>query len=94
MERDQREAVLTRLQQMKRIPVVDINAEDVREYDGITIDKNADPEFRVMSLIEQIGNPYVYRDGGVLVKVSFTKTGKTLQSCLEEYMTAEVLMNR
>ena len=94
MERYQREAVLTRLQRMKAIPIMNINADDVSEYHEIHIDKNADPEHRVMSLIEQTGNPYVYRDGDALVKVSFAKTGKTLQSCLEEYLTAEVLMNK
>ena len=94
MERNQRETVLARLEQLKSAPIMDINTNDVREYHEIHIDKNADPESRVMSLIEQTGNPYVYRDGDALVKVNFAKTGKTLQSCLEEYLTAEVLMNR
>ena len=94
MEANLRETVLTKLQEMKNIPVADIQADDVKDYCGIRIDKSKTTEERVLSLIEQTGNPYVYRDGGILVKVSFAKSGKTLQSCMEDYLTAEILLNR
>lgn len=94
MEGNYRETVLTKLRNMRNSSVKSINADDVREYSEISVDMNSDPQSRVLALIEQTGNPYVYRDGGVLIKLSFSESGRTLQSCLEDYLTSEVLLNK
>lgn len=94
MTSKRREELLEKLHDMKAIPITDIDPETVSELCDIKFRNNMPPEKRVMSLIEQTDNPYVYRDGGVLVKVSFADKGLTLQSCMEEYLTAEMMLNR
>ena len=36
-------------------------------------------EERIRAWIEQLGNPYVYLDGGVVVKLSFADKGETIE---------------
>lgn len=93
MEDDYRKTINTKLRAMRDITLMDVEAENVRSISDIAIDESATPESRVMSLIDQTGNPYVYRDGGVLVKLSFADKGRTLQSCMEEYLTGEILLS-
>ena len=94
MTSKRREELLEKLREKKAIPITDIEPETVSELRDIKFRKNMAPKKRVLSLIDQTDNPYVYRDGGVLVKVSFADKGLTLQSCMEDYLTAEMLMNR
>lgn len=41
---------------------------------------------RVMDFIRQIGNPYCYRHGKYVVKVSFANTDISLEDRLESYI--------
>lgn len=84
----------SQLETMKSIPISEIDTDNLKELRDISIDDALPVRDRICSLIEQTGNPYFYKDGGVVVKVSFTDEGKTLQSILNEYLTAEILMHR
>ena len=54
---------------------------DVRD---VEIDPALPPEERIRSYIRQIGNPYRFRDGDVVVNVRFAG-GATLDECLAHY---------
>ena len=41
---------------------------------------------RILDFIRQIGNPYCYRHGKYVVKVSFSDTGISLEDRLEGYI--------
>jgi len=41
---------------------------------------------RILDFIRQIGNPYCYRHGKYVVKVSFSDTGISLEDRLEAYI--------
>ena len=89
-----KELILKKLKKMKEVSVRDVDPEEISELGEIRINKKNSPKQRVLSLIEQNKNPYVYRDGGVIVKISFSDNGKSLQTCLENYLKAEILMNQ
>lgn len=44
---------------------------------------------RVMDFIRQIGNPYCYRHGKYVVKVSFADTDISLEDRLESYIRSK-----
>lgn len=60
-----------------RAQLVDIN--------DIKIDTSLTCEERIKSYVKQIGNPYIYKDGDIVVKVSFADTPVSLQERLKSY---------
>ena len=93
MQNEYKEELLEQLNRMSEIPVKEIDPDDVAELSEIRIDKKLSLDERILSLIDQAGNPYVYKDGGIVVKIHFAENGRTLQSCMEDYLAAEILMN-
>ena len=57
----------------RRWPLIDHHRSTVH------IDPEASTEERIRAWIEQLGNPYVYLDGGVVVKLSFADKGETIE---------------
>ena len=51
----------------------------LRDRSTVRIDPDAPTEERIRAWIEQMGNPYVYLDGGVVVKLSFADKGETIE---------------
>ena len=82
------------LAQLKKENFLEISPEDATELKDIKIDKRLAPEQRMKSLLEQVGNPYVYRVGEMVVKVSFSGGGRTLQDCMEDYLKADMMFPR
>ena len=85
-----KEKLQDELKILSEIPIEDIDPESVVDLSKIKINQTLPPEERVRSLLQQVGNPYVYRCGDVVIKVSFTNNGKTFQSCMEEYLATEL----
>ena len=81
-----------RIKELSRISLFDVCADEVGTITEVTIDRSKKPIDRIASLIEQVGNPYIYRDGSMIVKISFANNGKTLQSCMEDYLESELSM--
>ena len=80
--------------QLKKEDFHEISPEDATELKDIYIDKSLSTEERLMSLLAQTVNPYVYRVGNMVVKVSFSGSGRTLQDCMEDYLKADMMFPR
>ena len=80
-----------RIKRLRDIPIEEVDPDNLKELSDIRIDNTLPVEERIMSLIMQTGNPYVYKDGEVVVKVSFSEKGRTLQSCIEDYLATKTL---
>ena len=78
------------LVKMKKEDIHSISPEDITDMKDIKIDKSLSPEKRVISLLEQVANPYVYKVGETIVKISFSGNGKTLQDCMEDYLKVDM----
>ena len=44
-------------------------------------------EERIREFIRQIKNPYCYIDGDIVVKISFSDNGKTMEDCMRNYFS-------
>ena len=56
---------------------------DIRD---IKINSEASKEERIKDFISQIKNPYLYKCGKIIVKVSFSETTETLENKMENYI--------
>ena len=52
------------------------------------IDPKSSKEEKLRSFLEQIKNPYRFRCGSHIVRVSFSETDRTLEDCLEDYFNS------
>ena len=64
---------------MKDIDLRKVDRSALRDRSTVRIDPDAPTEERIRAWIEQMGNPYVYLDGGVVVKLSFADKGETIE---------------
>lgn len=55
------------------------------DINDVKIDTSLPCEERIKSYVEQMGNPYIYKDGDIVVKVSFADTSVSLQERLKSY---------
>lgn len=78
--------MLTTLEDMKNIDVRTINREDLVERRSVKINPNASREERLADYIAKIKNPYCYKDGETVVKISFANTDTTMEDCIAHYL--------
>ena len=64
---------------MKDIDLRKVDKAALRDRSTVHIDPEASTEERIRAWIEQLGNPYVYLDGGVVVKLRFADKGETIE---------------
>jgi len=88
----EREALRDRLSELSKVKLTEISKEELEDINKVEIDRTMKPEDRILSLLEQTRNPYIYRDGSIIVKISFANNGKTMQSCMEDYLESELSM--
>ncbi len=72
--------------QMRDVDVRTVDRESLADIREIHIDQQMSREERLADFVRQIGNPYCYRCGKVVVKVSFADTSATLEDRLEHYL--------
>ena len=63
-----------------------INIDDLADIRDVKIDTSLPKEERMISFLKQIKNPYLYRCGETIVRVSFADNGVTLEECLKQYL--------
>ena len=72
--------------QLRNVDVRTVERESLADISKIHIDPRMPREQRLADFVRQIGNPYCYRCGKVVVKVSFAETDATLEDRLEHYL--------
>lgn len=55
----------------------------LKKAEEVVINQNLPKEQRIKNYIEQIGNPYCYLDGDVVVSLSFAQSGANLEEKLK-----------
>lgn len=78
---------LSRLEEMKAVDIRNIAPENLVDITGIHIDKSLEGEKRKEEFIRQVGNPYCYRVGNTIVKLSYSE-GATLTERFQELVLA------
>lgn len=77
---------MTNLESLKNIDVRTVDRESLVDINTVVIDESLPRPERIRSFLEQIKNPYCYRDGDVVVKISFCDTEAMLEDRLEHYI--------
>lgn len=80
------------LEDIERMQAADLTAVDVGELKDIqevTVNTELPKKERMSDFIRQIGNPYCYRHGAYVVKISFADTDTTLEERMISYMQAK-----
>ena len=79
-------------EQVKAMQNVDIRTVDpagLRDIRDVKVNTDLPKQERILDFMRQIGNPYCYRHGKYVVKVSFTETDVTLEDILLSYIRSK-----
>ena len=74
------------LEAMRNVDIRTVDPATLVDICAVKIDKNLPQSERIRDFIRQIKNPYCYRCGKAIVKVSFSDTTATLEDRLEHYL--------
>ena len=74
------------IEEMRSVDVRTVDPETLVDITSIRLDGELPRKDRIRNFLEQIKNPYCYRVGKVVVKVSFADTDVTLEDRLEHYI--------
>lgn len=77
------------LEAMKNIDVRTVDINTLRDIRDVKVKTDLPKEERVLDFIRQIGNPYCYRHGKYVVKISFTDTDVTLEQRMLAYLRSK-----
>lgn len=76
------------LKKMKDVDIKTVDVESLRDIRDVKIDPDLPREARIKSFLDQIGNPYLFRCNGHVVRVKFAETDRTLEDCLQDYFNS------
>lgn len=71
---------------LKQVDVRTVNPDTLIDINNIKVNTKLPKEERILDFIRQIGNPYCYRCGKVVVKISFNDTDATLEERMESLL--------
>lgn len=74
------------LAQMKEVDIHTVDRESLMDIRDVKVDGKLPRQQRFDDFLRQIRNPYCYRCGKMVVKVSFSDTEATLEDRLEHYL--------
>ena len=76
------------LNAMKNVDIRTVDPTTLVDIRDVKIDKNLPQSERIRDFIRQIKNPYCYKCGKAIVKVSFSDSTATLEDRLEHYLNS------
>ena len=76
------------LAQMKEVDIHTVDRESLVDIREVQIDGKLPREQRFEDFLRQIRNPYCYRCGKIVIKISFSDTDVTLEDRLEHYLAS------
>lgn len=78
------------LESMKNVDIRTVNPATLRDIRDVKINTALPKAQRIQDYIRQIGNPYCYRHGKYVVKISFADTNVTLEERLQAYIRSKI----
>ncbi|GMQ58622.1 hypothetical protein AN1V17_30170 [Vallitalea sediminicola] len=75
------------LKAMENIDVSTVNKQELVDIRDVHIEKHQSKEEKIKSFIDQVKNPYCYKCGNVVVKVSYDKNKVTMQEKMKHYLS-------
>ena len=76
---------LTYADQLRSVDFRTVDPSTLVDINDVKVSRDLPQQERVVDFIRQIRNPYLYKCGDMIVKVSFADTDETLEDRLEGY---------
>jgi len=77
------------LEEMKDVNVMAVDPGTLKDIKDVHIDPKLPREERCRQFLEQIGNPYCFRNGKTVIKLKFAENGETLEDRLLHYISTK-----
>ena len=77
------------IEAMQNLDIRSVDPNTLRDIRDVKINTDLPKRERILDFIRQIGNPYCYRHGKYVVKVSFTDTDVTLEERMLAYIRSK-----
>lgn len=90
METEPFTLTMEELKAMQEVDVRTVDPATLRDIRDVHVNTDLPKPERILDFIRQIGNPYCYRHGKYVVKVSFTDTDVRLEQRLLSYIQSKV----
>ena len=74
---------------MRNVDIRTVDPDTLRDIRDVEVNTALPKKERILDFIRQIGNPYCYRHGKYVVKVSFTDTDVTLEERMLSYIRSK-----
>ena len=74
------------MEQMKNVDIRTVDPNDLIDINDVQLCADKPKEERIRDFVRQIKNPYCYKVGKIVVKVSFSNCGATLEDRLESLL--------
>ena len=73
-----------KLKRGSNINLDDVSISEVEDIDNIVIDSNKSSVERILDFLLKQKNPYLFKVGGVIVKVDFSNNNVSADNCITE----------
>ncbi len=77
------------IEAMQNVDIRTVDPETLRDIRDVEVNTSLPKKERILDFIRQIGNPYCYRHGKYVVKISFTDTDVTLEDRMLSYIRSK-----
>ena len=77
------------IEAMQSVDVRSVDPNTLRDIRDVTVNTSLPKRERILDFIRQIGNPYCYRHGKYVVKISFSDTDVTLEDRMLAYIRSK-----
>ena len=75
------------LEAMRNADVRTVDPSTLADIGGVKIDVTQPKNERILDFIRQVKNPYCYKCGKTVVKLTFTDTGRTFEEIFKSIVT-------
>ena len=80
---------MEQIEAMQNVDIRTVDPTGLRDIREVKVNTDLPKRERILDFIRQIGNPYCYRHGKYVVKVSFTDTDVTLEDRMLAYIRSK-----
>lgn len=76
------------VEEMKQVDIRTVQAEELADITKISLDGCWTKEEKIQFFLEQVGNPYCYRVGDVIVKARYSENGASFHERFEQLIAS------
>ena len=78
-----------KIEAMQNVDIRTVDPSTLRDIRDVKVNTDLPKRERILDFIRQIGNPYCYRHGKYVVKISFADTDVTLEERMLAYLRSK-----